>query len=111
MMISSAAHMNVPHRSGGPTGSNQSLQRQFGPGGVGGGGDRNNSFDWGVPEEDEDKVAEQLSNIATVAAAAGGVNLNGSYLKKWVKLEPLSTSSTQHEWNRKYYLTCDITNK
>ena len=81
MMISSAAHMNVPHRSGGPTGSNQSLQRQFGPGG-GGGGDRNSSFDWGVPEEDEDKVAEQLTNIATVAAAAGGVNLNGSYLKK-----------------------------
>lgn len=79
MMISSAAHMNVPHRSGGPTGSNQSLQRHGAPGG---GGDRNSSFDWGLPEEDEDKVAEQLTNIATVAAAAGGVNLNGSYLKK-----------------------------
>lgn len=83
MMISSAAHMNVPHRSGGPTGSNQSLQRQLGPGGGGGGGaDRNSSFDWGLAEEDEDKVAEQLTNIATAAAAASGVNLNSSYLKK-----------------------------
>ena len=78
MMISSAAHMSVPHRSGGPTGSNQSLQRQLGLGG----GDRNSSFDWGVNEAEEDRVAEQLTNIATVAAAAGGVNLNGSFLRK-----------------------------
>ena len=80
MMISSAAHMSVPHRSGGPTGSNQSLQRQLGLGG----GDRNSSFDWtgGNDAAEEDRVAEQLTNIATVAAAAGGVNLNGSYLRK-----------------------------